>query len=91
MSTKMQKVLSVTASNIYSSKPFYKTFEQKRAPWGWSFLQVRLAFPCSAPRGTYLSKMNDIAGPQKALGGRRASASEIRRGKGRVPAGSRFL
>ena len=28
---------------------------------------------------------------QFPLGGRRASASEIRRGKGRVPAGSRFL
>ena len=29
--------------------------------------------------------------PALPLGGRRASASEIRRGKGRVPAGSRFL
>ena len=71
MSTKMQKVLSVTASITYSSKPFHKTFEQKRAPGGCSFLRVRLAFPCSAPRGTYLSKATDQAGPQKPLGGRR--------------------
>ena len=71
MSRKMQIVSFVTASNTYRSKPFHKTFEQKRAPGGCSFLRVRLAFPCSAPRGTYLSKMNDIAGPQWQLGGRR--------------------
>ena len=71
MSRKMQIVSCVTASNTYRSKPFHKTFEQKRAPGGCSFLRVRLAFPWSAPRGTYLSKMNDIAGPQWQLGGRR--------------------
>ena len=71
MITKMQIVSFVTASNTYSSKSFHMTFEQKRAPGGCSFLRLRLAFPCSAPRGTYLSKMNDIAGPQWQLGGRR--------------------
>ena len=75
MSRKMQIVSCVTASNTYRSKPFHKTFEQKRAPGGCSFLRVRLAFPWSAPRGTYLSKMNDIAGPQWQLGGRPPSAS----------------
>ena len=50
---------------------FRKLSSKQRAPGGCSFLPVRLAFPCSAPRGTYLSKMNDIAGPQWQLGGRR--------------------
>ena len=51
--------------------PFQKTFEQKRAPEGCSFLRVRLAFPCSAPRGTFSSKVKKLAGPQWQLGGRR--------------------
>ena len=50
---------------------FRKLSSKQRAPGGCSFLPVRLAFPCSAPRGTYLSKMNDISGPQWQLGGRR--------------------
>ena len=50
--------------------PFQKTFEQKRAPEGCSFLRVRLAFPCSAPRGTFSSKVKKLAGPQWQLGGR---------------------
>ena len=44
---------------------------KKEHPKGALFCEWCLAFPCSAPRGTYLSKMNDIVGPQWQLGGRR--------------------
>ena len=73
MSTKMQKVLYVTATNTYSSKSFHKTFEQKKSTrrvllFASAFSVTPLQPPPSG--GTCLSKVTDIAGPQKALDGR---------------------
>ena len=64
--------------------PFQKTFEQKRAPGGCSVLRVRLAFPLSAPRGIYLSKVTFLAGPQWQLGGRELCSAFFAR-QGRAP------
>ena len=75
MSTKMQKVLCVTATNTYSSKSFHKTFEQKKSTRRVllfaSAFSVTPLQPPPPSGGTCLSKVTDIAGPQKPLGGRR--------------------
>ena len=47
-------------------------------------LRVRLAFPGSAPRGTFSSKVNNLAGPQWQLGGRELCSAFFAR-QGRAP------
>ena len=62
MSTKMQKVFSVTASNTYSSKPFHKTFEQKKSTRRVLLFASAFSVPLLRPPRNLLLKSQEISG-----------------------------